>query len=117
MRKLYEKRLKGSSLPEVLVALAIMTVATTLATVIYLHIQKSSLCFFRLKAVEMAEEELKESERTRNYSTDTKTMERFTIKKTLSVNEVFPDCYTLRIVVFDPDKTKICDLSTVVLPQ
>lgn len=112
LRKGYIK-LKGSSLVEVLIALAVMSVCISLATLIYLRIQQSSLPFFKVKAVELAEQYMQETLDQvaifeHNFSSD-----EFTIKRSIAASQGFPDCLLVRIMVFDASKKKVWELESV----
>lgn len=106
--------LKGSSIVEVLIALAITSFCASLAVVIYLNIQKSSLPFFKMKAVEVAEFYMNETLEKHSFFEETYKAEEFSVKKTLSSSENFPDCLNLRIIVFDNSKKKLHELETLV---
>jgi len=108
------KYLKGSSIVEVLIALAIICFCASLASVIYLNIQKSSLPFFKMKAVEVAEYYMKETLDKRSFFEETYKAEEFSVKKTLADSENFPDCINLRIIVFDNSKRKLYEMETLV---
>lgn len=112
--KLRTKYVKGNTIIEVLIALAITAFCSGLAVIIYLNIQKSSLPFFKIKAVELAEFHMKETLQKRTFTEETYKDEEFTVKKTISSNELFNDCYVIRMVVFDVTKKKIFELETTV---
>lgn len=114
MRSKKTTYLKGSSIVEVLIALAITSFCASLAVVIYLNIQKSSLPFFKMKAVELAEHYMKETLEKRSFFEESYKAEEFSVKKTLSSTENFPDCIHLRVIVFDNSKKKLHELETVV---
>jgi hypothetical protein len=107
-------RIKGSSIMEVLIALAITSFCASLAIVIYLNIQKSSLPFFKIKAIELAELYMKETLDKSTFFEESYTAEEFTAKKTVGSDERFPDCYRVRIIVFDASKKKLYELQTLV---
>ncbi|MBA3681208.1 MAG: hypothetical protein H0W73_08595 [Bacteroidetes bacterium] len=112
--KLLKKYLKGNTIIEVLIALAITSFCSGLAVIIYLNIQKSSLPFFKIKAVELAEIRMKETLLKRTFFEETYKEEEFTVKKTISSHELFNDCYVIRMVVFDGTKKKLFELENVV---
>lgn len=114
MRSKKTTYLKGSSIIEVLIALAITSFCASLAVVIYLNIQKSSLPFFKMKAVELAEQYMTETLDARSFFEESYKAEEFSAKKTLRSSENFPDCITIRIIVFDNSKKKLHELETVV---
>lgn len=112
--KLFKKYLRGNTIIEVLIALAITSFCASLATVIYLNIQKNSLPFFKIKAMELAEFYMKETLDQRTYYEETYKAEEFTVKKTIAANASFGDCYVVRMLVFDTNKKKITELETIV---
>lgn len=114
MKQKKHSALKGSSIVEVLIALAITSFCASLSVVIYLNIQKSSLPFFKIKAVELAEYYMKETLEKRSFQDETYKAEEFSIKKSLATSESFPDCLNLRIIVFDNSKKKLHELETLV---
>lgn len=108
------KKIKGNTILEVLIALAITSFCTALASVIYLHIQKSSLPFFKLKAVELSEKYMYECRLNGNYSEETFHPEEFTVKKFVSPHALLSDCFVIRVVVFDGSLKKIHELESLV---
>jgi Tfp pilus assembly protein PilE len=111
---LKKKYLKGNTIIEVLIALAITSFCSSLAVIIYLNIQKSSLPFFKIKAVELAEYHMKETLQKRTFTEETYKEEEFTVKKIISSHEAFNDCYVIRMVVFDANKKKLFELESTV---
>lgn len=101
---------KGSTLPEVLVALAITSFCSTLAVVIYINIQKSTLPFIRIKANELAQKYLQEALDKKDYFDHAYTEEEYTVKKTVTRNTVFYDCMDLHVQVYDANHKKITEL-------
>jgi prepilin-type N-terminal cleavage/methylation domain-containing protein len=104
---------KGNTLPEVLVALAITSFCATLAVVIYVNIQKSTLPFIRVKAGELAQKYLQEALERKDYFDNAYTEEEYSIKKTVSRSAAFYDCMTISIKVFDTDKKLLTELNAV----
>lgn len=111
------KYVKGSTIIEVLIALAILSFCTSLAVIIYLNIQKSSLPFFKLKAQELATYYMDDAIKNKTFIDESFKKEEFSVNKTVVLNEQFRDCYTLRIIVFDNSKKKILELETNVYNQ
>jgi hypothetical protein len=109
--------LKGSTIIEVLIALVILSFCTSLAVIIYLNIQKSSLPFFKLKAEELATYYMDDAIKHKTFFEETFKAEEFSVKKTVMLHEQFRDCYTVRIIVFDHSKKKILELETSILNQ
>ncbi len=110
----FKRYLKGNTIIEVLIALAITAFCSGLAVIIYLNIQKSSLPFFKIKAIELAEFHMKETLRQRSFSDEIYKDEEFSVKKTIAIHEVFNDCYIIRMIVLDATKKKVFELETVV---
>jgi len=112
--KIFKTYLKGNSIIEVLIALAITSFCASLAVIIYLNIQKSSLPFFKIKAVELAEFYMKKSLRESSIEEETFKAEEFSIKKTVAMHEQFNDCYVIRMMVFDVTKKKVFELESMI---
>lgn len=112
--KLQKKYLKGNTIIEVLIALAITAFCSGLAVIIYLNIQKSSLPFFKIKAVELAEFHIKETIQNKVFIDEVYKDEEFTVKKTIVPHQLFNDCYAIRIIVFDGNKKKLFELERTV---
>jgi type II secretory pathway component PulJ len=106
--------LKGGTILEVLIALAITSFCVTMAIIIYLNIQKSSLPFFKLKAIELAGYYMEKTIQQHNFEEETFKAEEFTVKKFVSRNAEFMDCYTIRMVVFDGTKKKLLELESTI---
>lgn len=106
--------LRGSSIMEVLIALAITTFCSALAVVIYLNVQKSARPFLRLKAVELAGYYMNKALLEKSFAEETVLTDGFTVKKFVSTSENYPDCLVLRTVVFDATKKKLSELETLV---
>ncbi len=111
------KYLKGNTIIEVLIALAIMSFCSSLAVIIYLNIQKSSLPFFKIKAVEIAEFHMKETLQKKTFFEETYKDEEFSVKKSISSHQLYNDCYVIRMVVFDGAKKKLHELETTVFRE
>lgn len=61
LQKLLNRKLHGSTLPEVLVALVLLTFCTSLAVMIYLNVQESTQPFARIKAQELSEKHMQKA--------------------------------------------------------
>jgi type II secretory pathway pseudopilin PulG len=112
MLKLFKHKLKGNTIIEILIALAILSFCSSLAVVIYLNIQKSSKPFFKIKAVELAEFYMKDALDKNTFTEETFKAEGFTVKKQVKINGQFSDCYIIRVIVFDGTKKKIHELES-----
>ena len=111
------KYLKGNTIIEVLIALAILSFCASLAVIIYLNIQKSSLPFFKIKAEELASYYIEDALKNKTFTEETFKAEEFSVKKTIEMHPQFQDCYIIRILVFDGNKKKLHELETLVLRQ
>lgn len=109
-----KNKVMGNTILEVLIALAIICFCSTLATLIYINIQKSSLSFFKIKAVELAEKRMKETVDKRIFTEELFKEEEFIVKRVVILSDQFPDCYLVRIIVFEGGKKKIHELETLV---
>ena len=114
MKKYFTYKLRGNTIMEVLIAMAILTFCSALAVIIYLNIQKSTLPFFKIKAVELAEFYMKQSFDKKEFTDETFSAEEFSVKRNVRNVNVFPDCYLIRILVFDGNRKKIHELDQVV---
>lgn len=109
-----KNKYKGSTLPEVLVALAITSFCSTLAVVIYVNIQKSTLPFIRMKANELAATYLNTAIAKKDYFDNSYTAEEYTIQKTVRKNAAFFDCVDIKITVLDGNHKQLTELSSTV---
>jgi len=114
MKKFAKYTLKGNTIIEVLIAMGILSFSSALAVLIYLNIQKSSLPFFKVKAIELAELNMQKAIANKEFSEETVAMEEFTVKRTMSSSNEFPDCFVLHVLVFDGTKKKIHELEQVI---
>ncbi len=108
------RKYKGSTLVEVLVALAITSFCATLAVIIYLNIQQSTLPFIRIKASELADKYLNEAITNRDYFDNQYTEEEYLIKKVITRNTTYSDCRDITVSVFDINKKKLVQLQTTI---
>lgn len=106
------KKYRGNTLVEVMVALALTSFAATLAVVIFLNIQKSTLPFFKIKGTELAIKYMEESILKHDYFDKTSEENGFTIKKKVTRHTVYQDCSTITISVWTVDQKKIAELQT-----
>jgi len=108
------KKYKGNTLPEVLIAIVIISFTSALGITIYMNIQENTQPFLKLKASEIANRYLLESERTHDYFDKSFKEEQFSIKKTMSHSDVYPDCVLLKITVSSKTEKKICEIQKLV---
>lgn len=109
-KKSLNKKVKGSTIIEVLVAMAILSICSVLAVIIYLNIQKSTLPFLKIKAMELAKSELDKTLLAEDYFDRSGEVEGFNIVRSVKAKEGFPDCLALRIIIFDQQKKKLVEL-------
>jgi prepilin-type N-terminal cleavage/methylation domain-containing protein len=117
MKRFLKPKLKGNTIIEVLIALAILAFCSSLAVVIYLNIQKSSLPFFRLKAVELAEKHMSNTFNSKEFSDGNFQEEEFTVKRIVTTSPSFPDCVLIRVIVFDVNKKKVHEIEQTALKE
>ncbi len=108
------KKYKGNTLPEVLIAIVIISFTSALGITIYINIQENTQPFSKLKASEIANRYLIESERTHDYFDKSFKEEEFSIKKTISHFDLYPDCVLLKITVSSKTEKKICEIQKLV---
>lgn len=106
---LLKQKYKGNTLPEVLIAMVIITFATTIGVVIYINIQQNTQPFIKLKANELAAKYLLKSERENDFFDKNFKEEEFTIKQTITHVDNYPDCLVLKISVSTLQEKKISE--------
>lgn len=109
-----KKKYKGNTLPEVLIAIAIMSFASVMGMGIYVNIQENTQPFLKLKASELATNYLRQAEEKRDYLDQEYTEEEFSVKKSISHSERYPDCIVIKISVFHKTEKKICELQKLI---
>jgi hypothetical protein len=107
-------KLKGNTIVEVMIAMSILTFCSVLAVVIYINIQKSSLPFFKIKAVELGELYMTRSIEQKEFDDQTFSAEEFSVKRSVDISTDYSDCINIRILVFDGSKKKIHELTQLV---
>lgn len=117
MNRLKHIKLRGSSIVEVLVALAISTICIYLGVAIFLGIQNSSRTFSRLKAAEFCEKYMDQTMVEKSYADQIFHLDNFSLSKTVTRHEELWDCYIVRLIVFDSKKKKIGELESVVFEK
>lgn len=104
------KKYKGNTLPEVLIAIVIISFTSALGITIYINIQENSQPFKHIKANELAHKYLIESQQKHDYFDNSYKEEEFTVKKTLSRSDKYPDCVVLKITVSTATDKKITEV-------
>lgn len=108
------KKLRANTLVEVMVALAITSFAATLAVVIYLNIERSTLPFFKIRATALATRELEQALEQRDYLDSSHELEGFLVKKKVERHPRYADCSMITVTVFDQDHKPLTHLQTYV---
>lgn len=109
-----KKTYKGNTLPEVLIAIVIISFTSALGVSIYINIQENTQPFLKLKANELATHYMFESEQTHDYFDKSFKEEEFTIKKSVSHSDIYPDCLILKISVSNKTEKKICEIQKLI---
>ena len=109
-----KKKYKGNTLPEVLIAIVIISFTSALGVSIYINIQENTLPFLKLKANDIATHILRDTEKTHDYFDKTTKEEEFTIKKTITASEIYPDLILLKISVSSKTEKKICEIQKLI---
>lgn len=107
-------KLKGNTLAEVLIALAITSFCATLAVIIYLNIQQSTMPFIRIKSNELAEKYMMQSISKKEFTDDAFKEEEYVIKRRVSRNQLYGECADILLRVYDADKKLLTELRTTV---
>ena len=108
------KKYNGSTLPEVLIAIVIISFTSALGTTIYLNIQKNTQPFQKLKAAYIARHYMAESEQKHDYFDKSFNEEGFKIKKTITHSDTYPDCVVLKVSVSTKEGKKVCEIQKMV---
>lgn len=108
------KKYKGNTLPEVLIAIVIISFTSALGMTIYLNIQENTQPFMKLKAAEIANHHLNISEQNKDYFDKSFSEEEFTIKKTIKPAELYPDCLILKISVSNKTEKRIYEIEKLI---
>src|ERR1700752_3810662 len=112
-----KKTYKGNTLPEVLIAIVIITFASAIGVTIYLNIQQNTQPFIKLKANELAHKYLQQSLFTNDLFDKTVKEEEFTIKKTITRVDNYPDCVQVNILVSSKQEKKLCEVHQIIHAQ
>lgn len=108
------KKLKANTLPEVLIAIVIISFTSALGVSIYLNIQDNTQPFLKLKANEIAQRVLIESETNQDFFDNNFKEEEFTVNKTISKPELYPDCIIIRVKISNKTDKKICEIQKLI---
>lgn len=108
------RKLKGNALPEVLIAIVIISFTSVLGLLIYSNIQQNTQPFQIIKANEIAHTYLKETIEKQDYFDADFKEDDFIIKKTIQRSDAYPDCIILKISVSKPNEKKKIDLQQLI---
>jgi prepilin-type N-terminal cleavage/methylation domain-containing protein len=109
-----KKTYKGNTLPEVLIAIVIISFASAMGVNIYINIQQNTQPFLKLKASELAEHYLRQTEEKREYLDQQYKEEEFSVKRTITHSDQYPDCILVNISVSHQSEKKICELQKLI---
>lgn len=109
-----KKKYKGNTLPEVLIAIVIISFTSALGITIYINIQENSQPFKHIKANELADKYLLESLQKQDYFDNSYKEEEFTVKKTMSRADKYPDCVVLKITVSSTGDKKLAEIQKLI---
>ena len=107
------KKYKGNTLPEILIAIVIITFTTAIGAMIYLNIQQNTQPFIKVKASELAYKYLLQSKQSNALFDEQFKEEEFSIKKTITRLSDYPDCIVLKISVSTKQEKKISEVQTI----
>lgn len=108
------KKIKGNTLPEILIAIVILTFSSAIGVTIYINIQQSSQPFIKLKAQELAYKYLIDLKQEKKWLDKSFNEEEFIIKRIIKPSEIYPDCIFVEIRVSDLHEKKICELNQLI---
>lgn len=108
------RKLKANTLPEVLIAIVIISFTSALGVSIYLNIQESTQPFLKLKANEVAQRVLIDTETTKDFFDNNYKEEEFNIKKTILKPEMYPDCIIINIKISNKTDKKIREIQKLI---
>ena len=92
-----KRKIKGSSVVEVMVAMVIVTLVFSISSMIYLNIQKTVPTLTVLKTIEVSKQYLAETLNKKLFFDESITVEDFEITRTISRDEIYRDCLVIRV--------------------
>lgn len=108
------KKLKGNTLPEVLIAIVIISFTSALGFLIYSNIQQNTQPFQSIRANELAQRYLMEAKNKQDYFDASYKEDDFVIKKTMQRCDAYPDCIVIKITVSKPNEKKKVELQQLI---
>jgi len=113
LQKIINAKLKGSTLPEVLVAMVILTFCTTMAVMIYMNVQQSTMPFARVKAAGMAEMFMRKALEENLIGDEEFKEEGYTIKRRVLRSETYTGASVIKITVYNSLNKKLSELEVI----
>lgn len=110
LQKILNIKMKGSTLPEVLIALVLMTFCTSLAVLIYLNVQQNTMPFSKMKADELAKKYLIIPSASGSIAPDEFEESGFRIKRMVDKSTDFVGCTVIKVVVYNSLNKKLSEL-------
>lgn len=108
------KKYKGNTLPEVLIAIVIISFSSALGVSIYINIQENSQPFFKLKATNLAQKVLIDTENSKNFMDESFRDGDFDVTKTIVQLNDYPDCVLLKITVKTKTEKKAAEIQKII---
>lgn len=108
------KKVRGSTLIEVIVAITITSICIALANAVVINVMNSSRSLLILKAQSCAQKEMQGVVKQRLFLSEIYEKTEFVINKNVVRHLVFKDCLTIHLNVFARDKKLLVSLSTIV---
>lgn len=93
------KKYKANTLPEVLIAIVIISFTSAFGVSIYSNIQESTQPFFKLKASNLVQKILIETEQKQSFFDESFKEGDFSVKKSVTRMIDYQDCIILKITV------------------
>ncbi|MBL7893834.1 MAG: hypothetical protein JNK50_00980 [Bacteroidia bacterium] len=110
-------KLSGSTLAEVLVAIALTSICATLAVVIYINIQQSTMPFIRIKANELASKYISSAIQKNEILDKEYKEEEFIIIQRVIRNNKLLDCKDIIIEVYNLNRKKLSELNVTIYAE
>lgn len=108
------RKLKGNTLPEILIAIAIISFTSALGFLIYSNIQQNTQPFQNIKAHDLAAKYLNEAKEKKDFFDNNYKEEDFIVKKMILRSEAYPDCIILKISVSKNNEKKKTELQQLI---
>jgi Tfp pilus assembly protein PilV len=113
LQKIIKAKLKGSTLPEVLVAMVILTFCTTMAVMIYMNVQQNTMPFARIKAAGIAEKFMRKALEEITINDEEFKDEGYVIKRSIIKSEAYTGASIIKISVYNSLNKKLSELEVI----